>query len=359
MKKRTVYIAICVCFFAVVSAPAQDLHFSQYLEAPMMLNPALTSAYHAFRGSINYREQWKSVTVPYKTAGASFEMKLNKTAWNKERSKRVEVYHKALKRICAGLMFFNDNAGDGNMHLLEIHASLASSVPLNDMNTLGAGLQGGYVQNSIGYSKLLWPDQFNGTAYDPSLSPGENYSAQKYGYADFSAGLVWNHGYDQSDMSAQKNFKWTIGAALFHINRPKHGFYEGLNSRAYEKTVVHARFEFGNTQKNIAFLPAFMCAWQGPSRELLVGGMLRYRMKDETKYTGYVKGAYFSLGAHYRNKDAIIANSLLEFGNYAIGFSYDINVSDLDSVSRYRGGFEIMIRYSGAKPFLYQNKTGG
>jgi len=37
--------------------------------------------------------------------------------------------------------------------------------------------------------------------------------------------------------------------------------------------------------------------------------------------------------------------------------SYDINVSGLHVASNYQGGVEIMLRFSGSNPFLYQSKS--
>jgi hypothetical protein len=41
---------------------------------------------------------------------------------------------------------------------------------------------------------------------------------------------------------------------------------------------------------------------------------------------------------------------------FAMGLSYDVNVSKLAGTSSARGGFEITLRYTKPKPFLYQKK---
>lgn len=47
---------------------AQDIHFSQYYSAPLTINPALTGGFAGdYRAGVNYRSQWVSVTVPYRT----------------------------------------------------------------------------------------------------------------------------------------------------------------------------------------------------------------------------------------------------------------------------------------------------
>src|ERR1044072_8988636 len=65
-------LAIC-CLFLVPSAFAQDLHFSQFMNSPLLTNPANTGFIPAadYRLGMNYRNQWSSImTVPYKTMSA-------------------------------------------------------------------------------------------------------------------------------------------------------------------------------------------------------------------------------------------------------------------------------------------------
>jgi deoxyribodipyrimidine photolyase-related protein len=47
-----------------------------------------------------------------------------------------------------------------------------------------------------------------------------------------------------------------------------------------------------------------------------------------------------------RWQDAFVGKMLIEWDNYSMGMSYDINTSSLSSVSNFRGGFEVFIRYS-------------
>ena len=53
---------------SVFSAKAQDIHFSQFHAAPVLLNPALTGAFGGeARFIANYRSQWQEIPVPYVT----------------------------------------------------------------------------------------------------------------------------------------------------------------------------------------------------------------------------------------------------------------------------------------------------
>jgi hypothetical protein len=70
-------IALCCGLLFSAGSYAQDLHFSQFYNAPLNLNPGLTGVFSGdLRFGANYREQWASVPVPYLTFSAAFDQKL-------------------------------------------------------------------------------------------------------------------------------------------------------------------------------------------------------------------------------------------------------------------------------------------
>ena len=78
MQKAITYkillVAICLRFTDFVQA--QDLHFSQFFESPLLRNPALAGL---FEGDIRiqsvYRDQWNSVTTGYRSGSINGEFK--------------------------------------------------------------------------------------------------------------------------------------------------------------------------------------------------------------------------------------------------------------------------------------------
>jgi hypothetical protein len=97
---------------------------------------------------------------------------------------------------------------------------------------------------------------------------------------------------------------------------------------------------------NIALLPGIVFFNQGPSREFYFGTQVRYKLRQESKYTGLKKSAALYLGVYCRAKDALITSFLLEYYSYAFGISYDYNISRLTPASATRGGVELSIRYA-------------
>jgi hypothetical protein len=96
---------------------------------------------------------------------------------------------------------------------------------------------------------------------------------------------------------------------------------------------------------------------QGSSKEILAGLMVKYYIKDDSKYTGFLKRSSIGIGANYRAGDAFIPSILIEFGRFAIGYSYDINTSKLAKASNAKGGSEITLRMVTPTAFLYQRRS--
>ena len=61
----------------MLQSNAQDVHFSQFFEAPLVRNPSLAGI---FNGDVRvqgvYRSQWQSVTTPFVTQSINAEYKM-------------------------------------------------------------------------------------------------------------------------------------------------------------------------------------------------------------------------------------------------------------------------------------------
>ncbi|HNF71853.1 MAG TPA: PorP/SprF family type IX secretion system membrane protein, partial [Chitinophagaceae bacterium] len=157
---------------------AQDMHFSQFNGAPMILNPALTGYFNGqYRITGIYRNQWSSVTTPYVTFGASVDAQLFKDV-------AIADY------LGGGLAIYNDRSGDGNLANLTALASLAyhKFLGLDEKVSISVGLQGGYTQKSIDLSRLYWQDEFYNGGFQPGTT-GEQLNP-KIKYFTANAGIA-------------------------------------------------------------------------------------------------------------------------------------------------------------------------
>ncbi|MBA3648352.1 MAG: PorP/SprF family type IX secretion system membrane protein [Chitinophagales bacterium] len=316
MKKFT---PLFILVFAYCSLSfAQDIHYSQFYSSPLSLNPALTGINDCnYRVGVMYRNQWKSVSIPYKTPSISFDIN--------------NVLPKIIKSgiLSLGVIVINDQAGEGALTNLSILGSIAYQHGFADNKfNLSLGVQGGYVQKRIDPSKLTFETQFNGTSFDPALSNGENID-DKFGYADFNAGIYLSY----SPTHAVDIF---LGDAQSHLTTPKETFLSGTND-LHLRTTIHGGLRIGVTDK-LSIIPQALYLMQSKARETNLGLGLAY---------AFTPDVHLYAGVYDRIKDAIIPQIGFEYKRVRLGLSYDINTSSLHNIASGNSAFEISLMYTG------------
>jgi type IX secretion system PorP/SprF family membrane protein len=340
MKRINLFLLATVLTILSSGANAQDLHFSQFYESPLTLNPALCGSFTGtMMAEVNYRNQWSSVMGSgngFTTMGATLEFQNLSKKWKKG-------------YLSPGLSFFSDHSGDAKIGTTEITGTIASGILLNTKSALSAGLQAGWAQHSIDMGGIQWGEQYVNGDYDPNAPTGEGTVGNSKSYIDLSGGLLYKYNSGQVTMTTNNEFKLNFGAAFFHVNQPDISFYgEGTSGSAlYMRYAFHGYVQFGIPKSCVSLIPGFVYYMQGPSQELNTGIKIRYYvLHDESKYTGINKGGLaFELGAYYRWNDAAIIMMEMKLREYAIGFSYDLNTSQLTTASSGRGAFELSLKY--------------
>lgn len=333
-------LAILIAVLGSSIGFGQDVHFSQYWTQPMTQNPALCGVNFDFAVNLNYKDQWRQIGSPYKTFGASIESKLNK--------QRSDYGF-----FTAGVNFFNDRAGDSKMGTSQGNFALAYQLKVALHQTLGLGVMAGFAQRSIDYTFLTWGNQYDGTNYNSALSSGENYGADAFTHSDFAAGIVWAYNNKDEHIKVTDNhdLKFNAGFSVFHLSRPKYS-YLNTDQRLYMKYVLHGNAVISINDSRYAWMPGFMFYYQGKAKELMLGTMIRIKLQQDSKYTGYKNGSAISFGGYLRARDAFAPMVLFEFHQFAIGVSYDINLSGLKPATNTRGGLEISLRFTNKNPFM-------
>ncbi len=320
--KAISYISLCFLFVLLSSnnLSAQDIHFSQFYASPLTLNPALTGySEGTYRATGIYRNQWSSVTTPYITYAASFDMAVlrDKTG--------ADVFG-------VGGMVANDQSGNGSLNHLRVMGSSSYHKQVGDGHYLGAGVQLGYVQKSIQPNDLTFPSQYTGSGFDSDQANQENFESTTINYFDMQVGIQWNG--TISDRLGLFN-----GASLFHLTQPKESFL-GEDVSLASRYVVNGGARIQTSDK-IYLTPNYIYMFQNQAQEINVGTAVEYHFQDK-KINPIV-----SLGGWYRPGDAVIASASVEYKQVKVGASYDVNVSGLSEVSNNRGGFEISVTYIG------------
>jgi len=329
---------------------AQDIHFSQFYQAPLHLNPALTGVMECTqRLTANYRNQWASVIKnEFQTYSASYDAKIPTAQYD---------------YFGVGLSLWGDQAGSGRFSTYQARLSGSYSKYMGgnrtQSNYLVVGADAALSSRSINFAQLQWGTQHDGQgAFDPDRDPLEVLSEDQFLYADMSVGVLWFSRLDD-------NLNFYIGGAASHINRPKQSFFQNRDVKLYTKYTIHAGGELG-LNDNVSFLPGAVAFFQGPSFQLNAGTSTRFYLNGSSYSSeSFQIGVWARMVNNYQffgfnqptmpgeieeettfGMDAIIASARFDYGNYGIGFSYDINVSDLKVASNSKGSFEFSLIYN-------------
>ncbi|MDP4262189.1 MAG: PorP/SprF family type IX secretion system membrane protein [Bacteroidota bacterium] len=328
MKKKRKYCLLIFLFGIHSMLNAQDVHFSQFFETPLLRNPALAGIFTGdYRIQMVYRDQWRSVTDGYKTGSLNGEYKL--------------PVGKANDFITLGGQFLFDRAGTAALTqisvlpVLNYHKSLS-----NDQNRyLSLGFMGGVVNRSFDRSKITTDNTYTGG------QDGEPVVIPSYTYLDGSAGLSYN-----SNLSPDPEDNFYLGIAYHHFTKPRNSFFHDPTIQLNPKWVASAGFRFGVSELSYVTIQADHSI-QANYQETLVGTMYGIKLGPETDHPEYVLNG----GLFLRWSDALIPVIKIDHSGFSFAFSYDVNISRLKPASLGRGGFELSVSYIGFSKKLDRN----
>lgn len=340
MKKQLLIIILFISSFGF----AQDVHFSQIQESPLWLNPANAGMFGGyFRAVANYRNQWASMGNAFQTMAISVDGAALKVRKNK-------AY------MGVGLFVFNDKAGVAKLGTTQAQMHLNAIIKTSKKSRLAGGLYAGFCQSKANYSALTFENQYSGKDFDQSIGSGELFTNNSFINMDAGAGVNYEYSSANVDMLRDDIFSLKIGAAVHHINRPVQRFGSGSSYQLPMRFVgnIQSRIDFKGTK--FSLLPSVIYLRQATASEITLGTHFRYRFKNGTKVTGAVTETGLNIGVYYRVGDAIIPQINVDMGKYAIGLSYDLNVSKYKQVSNMNGGFEIYLKFMTLDDALFKRK---
>lgn len=307
-----------VLLVATGSLFAQDIHFSQFYNSPLTLNPALTGKVNGtFRVVANYRNQWfgnLDGKTGFSTGAVSVDVPIR------------------LKKdvIGVGGYFVTDRAGGGLLKNNTFMASVAYHKGLGSKNnhSLSLGVQAGFSQRRLDASTIRWASQFDSQQTFSDALTGENISNNSSGAFDMNAGLLYSGKFSE-------RFKLFLGGSAFHLLTPEQKFANGSVAESTPMRIVgHGGLDIGLSSK-ISLLPSVIYMTQASASQLNAGLSLAFNVNTET--TLYV-------GGYYRIKDSVIPYLGLDFKQFRLGLSYDVNAS---SLNRTNGTLEASLMYIG------------
>jgi type IX secretion system PorP/SprF family membrane protein len=304
---------------------AQDIHFSQFFEAPLLRNPSLAGIYTGdIRVQGVYRDQWNSVTNAYRTGSFNAEYKLPVGNGN--------------DFLTPGVQLLFDKAGTVGLTTSQLLPAINYHKSLSNIKTmyLSLGFMMGIVRKSMDVAKMTTDQQYLGE-YNPGLATGESSAIPDYNTWDAGVGASFNTTFGVDELNSL-----FVGLALHHLNRPKNSFYRDVNIELDPKYVISAGIRLRVDDYSSFTLQADHST-QGPFQETIGGVLYSYNVGDDPENMPYT----VSGGALLRWKDAVIPVIKLDKHPVSVAISYDVNVSQLKTSSQGRGGFEISFAYIG------------
>jgi type IX secretion system PorP/SprF family membrane protein len=324
--KTVQYISILLLFWGS-NAAAQNLHFSQYFNSPLLVNPANTgfNPDYNYRIGGNYRNQWASlISNPYQTTSLWGDAQL---FTNKFANSWMGI----------GATVYKDEAGSGNLTSTQGYVSIAYHQMLDESNMISLGFGGGAVNKRIDKSKLTFDDQWNGKFFDTNSPPdgGETFTNTNATYFDLQVGV--NYSWYISE-TAYLN----VGISALHINRPKETFF--LQNTNADLRVLPRYTGFVNANFKIEDIwilnPNLYYSTSAGANEIVLGmNANRDLSGDGTKQ--------LIIGLYYRYKDAFIPLAGYQINDLKMTVSYDVTASSLSNYNGLQGAYEASIIKTG------------
>jgi len=324
VKKSAVILFLTVSYLllTVQKSQSQDLHFSQWYNAPLVTNPANTGFIPDadYRLGANYRNQWSAVmTVPYKTF----------SIWGDAQLFREQIESGWLG---VGGVLLRDVAGSGSLTSTKAYASVAYHQMIGEAHLLSFGINAGWANKRINSTALKFPDQFDGKFFDNSMPTSVLLDNNQTNYFDMQAGLNYAF-YPTNDLYING------GISAWHINRPRESFFN-TDPTGFDPRISPRYTVFGNASYKMndewIINPMAYYSTQGGATEVVLGGNVQYNLSGdgETQLIG---------GLHMRLGDAITPTIGFEWNYIRLMFSYDVTLSTMKQFNNSRGAYEFAL----------------
>ena len=271
-----------------------------------------------------YRDQWGSISVPFRTTSLSIEHKI-------PLGEHDDV-------LTIGTQMTMDGAGDIRLKrtqllpVINFHKSLDQEKD----TYLSLAFMGGPVSSQFDPSQLKFGDQYIAGSYSASNTSAQPLSAAGYHYWDMSTGLCFSTMFNNGA-------RMYVAGGLSHFIKPTiHSLTTTVADFLAQKWTMNIGVNgvMGERGRFIGFADYLS---QGGNRQLLAGALLGL----EINQFDHEETPVFYIGSFIRWGDALIPVVKMDFNSMTIGISYDVNISKLNVVSNWRGGLELTATYRG------------
>ena len=314
-----------VCISA--STNAQDLHFSQFMNSPLLTNPANAGFIPDgdYRMGAQYRNQWSSVTAfPYKTMSLFGDMQVmpdpDANGW-----------------IGLGGLLLRDVAGAGVLTSTKAYGAVAYHQMLGEGSLLSLGFNVGWSNKQINTQGLSFPSQWNGQFFDVHQTGAPVLLTNQSNYLDLQTGL--NYAYFPNDRV------WLNGGvSVMHVNRPRESFFAATGGVDNRLSVRYNGFFNSSFKLNdrVILSPSAYYTLQARSSQIMGSLIGRYNVSGDGT-------TELLAGVGYRHRESIIPIVGIGLNELVFTFSYDVTLSGLNAFNGARGAFELSLIKQGRR----------
>lgn len=325
MRNRKITFIVLLSTLVVNYTRAQDLHFSQYFNSPLLVNPANTgfNPDFDFRVGGNYRNQFLTGATPYKTMSVWGDTKLFQ-----------DKFENGWLGLGGSLL---KDAATGSLSSTSGFATIAYHQMIGYNSLLSGGFGLGFTTKRIDVNKLTFDNTWNGQFFDSRIPSNEPFNSSQTSFLDLQMGL--NYAYFASD-----RVYFNAGVSIMHINTPRESFFDpsvadGRIDRRYT-AFVNASIKI---QDMWIVNPNIYVSRMGGNWETVAG----FNANRDLTGNGV---SQLILGLYYRHKDAFIPMVGYQVDDLKFTVNYDASVSSLGAQNGTRGAYEISIVKSGIFP---------
>lgn len=306
----------------ITKAQAQDIHYSQFHNPVLTLNPGKTGIFNGDKRLLfSYRDQWASVPVAWKTFSASYDQKFY--------PRRPSSHF-----FSGGASFNYDRQGDSGLNLANFNLFGSFSKILNKENIFTVGIGLGFATRGFNTSDLTWDSQWTGSTFDATLPSGELFDAERISFFENSLGV--NYRWQKSERK-----KLDLGIGVYHLIEPGVAFFDDDDINLPRRFNGSAIFSTPLTEKLDLQLNA-LGQLQNEYSELLGSALVKFYLNQDQR------GKEFQLhvGVGYRTSQSWFPIIALEFSErFYVSFNLERDVSAFQADTNGRAGFEAHFRY--------------
>ena len=265
---------------------------------------------------LQYRDQWRTVPVPFASAFVSYDRK-------------IHAGENQLFGVGGQLLF--DRQGDGHLSTIKIGVSPSFTQMLKDDKlSLSIGFQVGMIHRFIDVDQLIFESQFDGVNINPVSGEALSGSVTKL---DLGAGL------HIAGKLGDKGHVIETGFSIYNMHQPDLAFVVNATDPRPIRYNTYVTSEIFIGSNGWSINPVFQYQRQEKLDNILPLIYAKKYLQTDSRPMA------FSFGGGYRISDAAQMYVAYEVGDFKLGLNYDINTSGFNDATNSVGAGEILLKY--------------